>query len=228
MSIRRATAKRRRLFALGACLAVLVPSAAGADGLPELVAAALREAPQALAPLEAEIRFESLTPVRGDVEAVTLVDYDPRTGRFEAIARNGGGERRIAGRAIVETPLPTPLRTIAPGEVITADMLGEIMTPVQRVSGEMMLEASELIGTEARRSLAVGRPVLKAAVGAPILVKRNSIVTLTFSSAHMRLSAKGRALEDGGAGEPIKAVNLDGSAVVVATVTAPDRLTVAQ
>jgi flagellar basal body P-ring formation protein FlgA len=78
-----------------------------------------------------------------------------------------------------------------------------------------------VIGREARVTLYPGRPILKGQVGEPALVERNQIVRMTFAQGALSITADGRVLDRGGAGETVRVMNLNSRQVVTGAVT-PD------
>jgi flagella basal body P-ring formation protein FlgA len=77
------------------------------------------------------------------------------------------------------------------------------------------------VGLEARVTLYPGRPILAGQVGPPALVARNQAVTLVYRSAGLEIVALGRALDRGGPGERVRAMNLDSRLVVSGRVAGP-------
>ena len=139
---------------------------------------------------------------------------------------NGSVERRITGRAQTLIPAYAPVRTIRPGEKVSTADFAEVMAPVSHAPADAVEHLGEIEGYEARRSLAAGRPVSLQWFGAPFVVARNDIVTVSFQSAHIRLNARARALEDGAVGDVIRAMHVDGSSVIEGVVSGPKAISV--
>jgi flagella basal body P-ring formation protein FlgA len=55
---------------------------------------------------------------------------------------------------------------------------------------------------------------------APILVRRGAIVTIRLETPNMSLTARGKALENGSAGDVIRVVNLQSNKTIQVEVTA--------
>lgn len=177
-------------------------------------------------PPRAVISMVNMTPVRGHVETITVMRFDHETGYFEAMVANGSVERRITGRAQTLIPAYAPVRTIRPGEKVSTADFAEVMAPVSHAPADAVEHLGEIEGYEARRSLAAGRPVSLQWFGAPFVVARNDIVTVSFQSAHIRLNARARALEDGAVGDVIRAMHVDGSSVIEGVVSGPKAISV--
>lgn len=110
-----------------------------------------------------------------------------------------------------------PARTIRAREVIVA---ADIARRPADVAGAID-DLRALVGQEARVVLYPGRPIRPGDVGPPALVDRNDPVTLVFRGAGLRISAEGRALGRGAAGEVIRVMNLS-SRVTLAGRIRPD------
>jgi len=79
-------------------------------------------------------------------------------------------------------------------------------------------DLSAFVGMELRRSVRADHPVTIDHVRAPVLVKRNAIVTMVFRVGGLEITMSGRALDDGGAGETIRLMNADSRQQVSGTV----------
>jgi len=64
-----------------------------------------------------------------------------------------------------------------------------------------------LIGREVRRTVYAGKPITYDNTRAPILVKRNQLVTLKFIRGSLEITATGRALGEAGVNEPVTVLN---------------------
>lgn len=91
------------------------------------------------------------------------------------------------------------------GSVIQA---GDIT--VKTRAGESREDVLETyVGMELKRSVYEGYKLNPAYVGKPILVKRNSRVSMIYKAGPLQISAWGRALDEGGVGDVISIMNLD-------------------
>lgn len=100
---------------------------------------------------------------------------------------------------------------LGPGDIgiVAADNAGALRDP------------AAAIGQEARVVLYAGRPILARDIGPPAIVERNQIVPLLFRSGPLTITADGRALGRGGAGDHIRVMNLS-SRNTVTGVISPD------
>lgn len=111
-------------------------------------------------------------------------------------------------------------RPIARGEAILIDDVA-FMPASRATPADAITELDALVGMSARRSLAADRPLRPGDVMVTPLVKRGEPVTLLFQSGSVRITLRGRALEDGGAGETIRVLNSDSERTVEAIVEGP-------
>ena len=122
----------------------------------------------------------------------------------------------------VQADILVPNRTIRPQTVIDAGMLE--MTP--GAAPGALHDPAQIIGREARVTLYPGRPIRAADLAAPALVERNQTVALTFRRGGLTIQTAGRALERGGLGESIRAINLASKTTLFGTVAADGSVTV--
>lgn len=171
-------------------------------------------------------------PVDSDPEvAIEDVIYDERTRRFAAVivapANDPSPQRhRVTGQVHRMTEVPVLARRILADEVIRRNDIKWIRVRADRLSKDTLVSAADLIGMSPRNGLRTNTPVRKAEVEPPVLVERSSIVTIELRQPGMRLTAKGRALEDGAEGEVIRIANLNSNTVIEAQVAGPGRAVV--
>lgn len=170
----------------------------------------------------------------GDGEPeITVEDivYDGRTGRFNAIVAANLGRAtvqraRISGRAFKVLRIPVPRRPFAGGEIIAKDDIDYVEMRAERVQPSVVVDAEGLIGKTAKRGLRAGVPVNHLDVARPVLVSKNSMVTMTLRSGRMMLTAQGKAMEDGAQGDTIRVANTHSKQTVEAVVVGAGRVAV--
>lgn len=86
--------------------------------------------------------------------------------------------------------------------------------------------AEDAVGLEARTILYQGRPIRPADIGPPAIVERNAIVTLVFRSGGLTITAEGRAMGRGGAGDQLRVMNLASRTTVTGIVEPDGRIAV--
>ncbi len=165
--------------------------------------------------------------------AVERLAYQAAGQRFTAVltaSSRGGPTQRfaVAGRLRQQIEVPVLNRRLQPGEVITAADLQWVSVGDRDLPGNGVYEAHELIGRTPRRSLPAGAPVVAADLKRPTVVTRGALFTLILSTPSMRLTARGRALDEGGAGDSIRVANAQSRTVVAGVVLANGQVAVDQ
>ncbi len=231
--------RRLALAALLATSPAPLPAAAGTLDLAprepltvrhveELLAPALPEAGpgRRLEPRITRPRLPLTNPSDRPV-SVTLegLEVDPHQANFVAdlVVRVDGTVTGVVGlggalRPVVE--VPAPLQPIREGQLVEPALLGTVWWPESELAADVLLAAEDIVGREAERRLAPGRPVRQADLRAPRLVRKGETVTLVYRRAGIELTALARALQDGAEGERIRAVNLDSERPVSGLVIA--------
>lgn len=207
----------------------------GADEISERLIEALAErAPVASAELKLDPPRPHLTVAAADTGplAVDGLTLDPRSGRFSAFlsvsAAGDPAERlRVSGRLVRTAEVPVPARLLAAGETIAAGDLTAATLRADRLGADTLLQKSDLVGKAPRHALRPGEPVHASDVAVPLVVHRGTLVTILLETPALRLSAEGKAMEDGGMGAVIRVANTKSSRVIDAVVAGPGTVTVA-
>jgi flagellar basal body P-ring formation protein FlgA len=183
----------------------------------------------------AELKLDAPSPrlvvAAGDTRplAVDRLSFDTRSGRFSALVSAGdvATPLRVAGRLVRTTDVPVLTRVLAPGETIAAGDVTTTALRADRVSPDMLLHVSELVGKAPRHQLRPGEPLRASDVEVPLVVHRGTLVTIVLDTPSLHLSAEGKALDDGGMGTVIRVANTKSSRVIDAVVAGPGTVTVA-
>ncbi len=159
------------------------------------------------------------------------LSYDPSNGRFVAHIVAPDNDRPItrstvSGRVHLMTEVPILVRQVEPGSVIQGADIEWIRKRADRLGRGVALESAKLIGMSPRRPLRVGEPVRLRDLRHPVVVQKNSLVTVVFETDRMVLTVQGRALEDGPSGRAIRVMNTSTNSVVNAVVRSPGRVVV--
>jgi flagella basal body P-ring formation protein FlgA len=119
-------------------------------------------------------------------------------------------------------PLPNvlvPTATLPKGHVVRPDDVTWKQQPVT-ASAVACLDRTELVvGQETRRTLRAGEPISAVDIRSVPLVRRGDIVTVVARSRGIVVRTDARSLGDGGLGQPIKLVSLDGRRELAARVS---------
>ena len=163
--------------------------------------------------------------------SVEKLTVDPTTGQFQAALRApaddpAGATVKVTGRAYGIIELPVLVRDIKPGETISARDVVLTDMASEKLGQNVLTAASDLIGRAPKRMVRAGQALRLGDVEAPVLVKKDMIVTMTMRAPGMTLTAEGRALQDGAAGDAIKIMNTNSKRTVIATVEGEGLVTV--
>jgi flagella basal body P-ring formation protein FlgA len=151
------------------------------------------------------------------------VSFDPSTGRFSAqiVAPAKGtpaAQVAVTGRAVEMVDVPVLSRRVVPGEVIRRKDVEWTSMRADRISRNTVAVADRVVGMSPRRPIRPGDAILSGDLQAPIIVPKNSLVTIRLESPRMVLTAQGRALEDGATGDVIRVINSKTNKVIKAAV----------
>ena len=166
-----------------------------------------------------------------DTFALEDLSFDAITRRFEAIVAAPAGSTmaqraRVSGRVHKMIAVPVPKRPISKGEILRADDLETARLKMDQAPVDIAAERDALVGKAAVRGLRAGHPVFSRDVERPVLVTKDSLVTLILQASHMRLTARGKALDAGSQGDVIRIVNDQSKQVVEGTVVAAGQVAV--
>jgi|APTNR8051073442_1049403.scaffolds.fasta_scaffold01207_9 flagella basal body P-ring formation protein FlgA len=199
-----------------------VPAAAVEDAI--LNALAERGIDVGDAVLDVATPIVDLTAPTGGHIVADRIAYQPQSRRFSAILAVYHGstvvhQLAVAGRVHRMVSMPVLTRRLARNETISADDIRWLELRDRRVPSNAVMDAEALIGHASRRPLRPGVPVLASDVRRPVLVERGALVTMVLEKGGLSLTARGRALEDGGEGEAVRISNLQSGQIVVGTVS---------
>jgi flagellar L-ring protein precursor FlgH len=116
----------------------------------------------------------------------------------------------------------TALHTLRAQTVISAE---DVLIAPGTVAGAAS-RVEDVIGLETRVAIYKGRPILLQQIGAAKIVERNQIVPLRFSAGALAISAEGRALDRGGAGDVIRVMNTTSRTTVSGVILADGTVSV--
>lgn len=157
--------------------------------------------------------------------------FDRYGGRFSATLvapddRPGAVVMPVAGRIHEMISVPVLTQRMHSGDLIGKDDVRMQYVRADFVGQNVITAPDQLIGKSARRTLVAGKPLNSADVHEPQLVARNSIVTMTYRTRNLVITAHGKARENGTAGETIRVQNANSGKTVDAVVTGPNTVAV--
>jgi len=143
---------------------------------------------------------------------ISHLKYDEAQNKFSATAEifadgNSFAKTTLSGRYYILDEIWVPARNIDKGEKITNDDLKKIKVRRNRLKGQFVIDAENLVGMEAKRSLKSGKPVSDRDIGAVIVINKGKIVTSVYKAKGMQITAQAEALENGAVGQRIELIN---------------------
>ncbi|WP_417309566.1 flagellar basal body P-ring formation chaperone FlgA [Devosia sp.] len=189
---------------------------------------------------EVELRFDGGAPsynaeaVATPAELLTL-HYAPGSTRFTARFAIAGTPQPVdvSGSITLMVAVPHLLRSVAAGEVISAQDLEMKRVPLQFAQQNGIDDVDQVVGKALMRNGRAGLMLRLADVTDPVVVTRNSAVTVLYRVGPLQLTMKGLALTAASAGQPVQVMNtaskkiLHGIATAAGLVEVDDALTVA-
>jgi flagella basal body P-ring formation protein FlgA len=129
------------------------------------------------------------------------------------------GSREAKQAAVVR--LPMLKHAVARHDVIQADNILWGETRARRAPRNALTDESKLIGKAAQHRLQVGLPILASDVSELLAIRKGDLVPIVYTTPHMTLTARGRAMQDATAGAAIRTLNNHSKRMVDATAIAP-------
>jgi flagella basal body P-ring formation protein FlgA len=157
--------------------------------------------------------------------------YTPGNGRFAAVIAAQNEDQvaqrlRVMGRLRKVARVPVLSRRVLRGEVIDNRDVRWQRVRSSRLPSDVILEPEDLAGFSPKRTLRAGTPIRVAEVQPPVVVSKGALVTLVLDTPSMTLTARGRALEDGGDGDTIRVTNAQSRTTVQGVVTGAGKVAV--
>ena len=171
-----------------------------------------------------------LPPTMGPSAEITLRDYDPDTGWFQAdlsapSRNNPVAQIQLSGKIEYLTAIPVLKAPLRLGSTIGENDVTTLSVPSKSLNHDVFLHAEDLVGLTPRRMIAAGKPVKANDVQAPRIVARGEAVTLIYKAGALNLTARGKALEFGAKGDVIRVVNTQSNRSIDAIVTGDQEVT---
>lgn len=165
------------------------------------------------------------------VVAVRNLSFDERSRRFQATLEAPAGssnavQAKISGRVVTQTEVPVLARSVQKNAPISADDLKMVAVSDDLVRDDTLTDPNDIIGKAPKRFLKVGQTVLRQDIQRPVMVPKNSQVTMVLRAGAMVVTVQGQANEDGGLGDIIHVTNTKSRNVVEATVTGQGIVTI--
>ena len=160
-------------------------------------------------------------PATADIRNVR---YNTADSRFSATVLAPSAERplkkyEITGTAHQLVDVPVLNAQIKAGSVISASDLSTISLRDTMVPRGALVNIADLQGMAASKTLYPNKPLRGVDIALPQLVERGGELTIIYESDTIRLTAKGKALQNGARGEMIRVVNMESNKNLQAMVS---------
>lgn len=161
---------------------------------------------------------------------VTEITFQPENNWFEAtIVAPSKTEplstARISGKIQRVTSVPVLRGALSAGTIIGERDIDYIEMNDNALHANLIVDPAKLIGTTPRRMITPGQPIKLTDIEQPRVVSRGGLITMVFKSGTLTLTAEGKALEDGAAGDTIRVVNTSSNKTLQGLVTGSNEVT---
>lgn len=161
--------------------------------------------------------FAALAATPAFADALTLRARVEASGPAITLGDVFDGAGDTAARAIAPAPSAGQTTSLpVPFLIAAAESAGHTWTPPAGVAQVRVIRPGG-----ARATLAPSQTSSSGAQPAETAVRRNEVVQLIYAAPGLTLTARGRALGNGGVGDAIRVVNLQSNRTIEATVTGP-------
>jgi flagella basal body P-ring formation protein FlgA len=159
-------------------------------------------------------------PATVDIDSLRITsDNGSFTAKLKAPSLdNVKAQLMISGTITQMISVPVINTTMRNEDIISKYDIDWIDIPEKALQHDTLLKAESLVGMTPRRMIIQNRPVKAAEVIQPQIIKRGEIVTITFKSGPLLLTAEGKALENGAKDDMIRVVNTESSRPLKAKV----------
>jgi len=151
------------------------------------------------------------------------LDWDNALG-LRRIVVSSGTKAEAKPAATRSAQALTYSRNIMAGEIVgAADLVwsSDAIAPADAPG-----DPDTVIGMAARRPLREGTAVQGRDLSAPLVVKRDEMISVAFESGAISLTLQGKALKDGAVGESVQVLNPQSKKVIEAVVSGPGKAVV--
>lgn len=181
------------------------------------------------APGDGAVSIVGRAPTALDPDALDIVklSYDANTTRFVVQLRLTTA-RIISLQGKVEAGVDVPVlnRAVRSGELIASEDVEFVRMAQSRVHKGTLTDAERIIGFSSKRQLRAGTALRVGDLENPIVVRKGDAVTMVFRMPGVELTARGKAMTNGGLGDTIAIVNVQSHKQVEAVVTGAGAVTV--
>ncbi|RJR49583.1 MAG: flagella basal body P-ring formation protein FlgA [Desulfobacteraceae bacterium] len=182
---------------------------------PETIVFEKVDVPESIALPEGKVRWEVLE--RGNERFVGHVALNVNFFVDDRQVRN----LSLNGKVTVKQEVVKASRRIKPGQIISSEDVHLVLEQSSQMQKETLTAEEDAVGKRAVRSIQAGQSVTARMIENPPVIKKGARVLIVAANRMIRVSAGGKAVEDGYMGEEVRVVNLSSGKEVHATVKGP-------
>lgn len=158
---------------------------------------------------------------------IEQLSYDKRSQRFQATITAPANDPeaqsvQVTGRVYTLIDVPVLARAVLPGAVIQQSDITWKKVRQASLTGNIVAQPEDIIGSVTRRPLAANRPLRSTDLKPNLLTTRGDRVTIVATTANMRLSAVGIAMQNGAEGDLIQVTNTGSKKIIQGRVVGPN------
>lgn len=158
---------------------------------------------------------------------VEQLTYDKRSQRFQATVTAPADDPeaqsvQVTGRVYSLIDVPVLARAVLPGAVIQHSDIAWKKVRQVSLAGNIVAQPEEIVGAVTRRPLAANRPLRTTDLKPNLLTTRGDRVTIVATTANMRLTATGIAMQNGADGDLIQVTNTATKKIVQGRIIGPN------
>jgi flagella basal body P-ring formation protein FlgA len=114
--------------------------------------------------------------------------------------------------------LPTFIKPYESAAIISEDNIAMKKFPAHYARSGVVSTADAMVGKAARRNISADRPIRENEISSPMVMQKNDIIQLSFSSNNLHITTSGQVLANAAMGDVVEVKNLSSNQVVRAVV----------
>lgn len=125
---------------------------------------------------------------------------------------------RVTGKVDVLQNVVHTLRAIRRNELIQSSDVEFQRINISETPDRFATQMDQVVGKRMLREVGFHQPIALVELDRPLTLKRGSAVTIVYEKPGLKLSARGQAKEEGGAGDTIKVLNISTNKIVLCQI----------
>lgn len=159
-------------------------------------------------------------PIQVEVSGL-LADSKNKKWSANIVFKNG--DRVISaipmqGKFLAMVELPALTKPYTSGKIITAEDISIQKFPNHFSKNDVVTTADALVGKAVRRNISANRPIREHEVASALVMKKNDIIQINYSSNNLHITTSGQVLADAAVGDMVEIRNTNSNHVVRAVV----------